>query len=97
MPFYTLTPGAPTSASYPHTGGTLEVVIAEDSVFGAGAEIKIQFETATSSGVYKNIPLTDIKSLKLPDSYELSAGNYRFQLVGGQSNTSIGLRVTSVA
>lgn len=96
MSHYTITVASNPGTVFAHTGGTLEVVISDESVFRASAEIKIQYETAPSSGVYKTLPTTSLISPQVAP-YLLSACNVKAVLIGGDASASIDVRLVSVA
>ena len=96
MSFYTLTTVSPAGGAFTHTGGTLEVIIAKESVLRSSAEITIQYETASGSGVYKTLPETDLKSPTVA-LYQLSACNVKAVLVSGDASTTAEVRLVSVA
>ena len=95
MSHYTITVASNPGTVFAHTGGTLEVVISDESVFRASAEIKIQYETSPASGVYKTLPETDLKSPSVA-LYQLSACNVKAVLVGGDATTTAEVRLVSV-
>lgn len=96
MAHYTITVASNPGAVFPHSGGNLEVIIAEESILRSSAEVTIQYETAPSSGVYKTLPETDLKSPTVA-LYQLSACNVKAVLVGGDSSTVAEVRLVSVA
>lgn len=93
MATYTLTPASPLSAVYAHSGGDMEVIIADapDSLGRASAKLVIQVETATAT-VYINVPGTEF-TFPTKGTYTFKAGNFKFLLTGGDASTSVTVNV----
>lgn len=97
MANYILTPASPTGGIFAHSGGILEVIVAEESILRSSARVVIKYES--TSGVYKTIPTEkqeDVIDTPKTVLLQLSAGNYRAELVGGDSITSADVRLVSV-
>ncbi len=93
MATYTLTTASPLSVAFAHSGGDMEVIVADaaDSLGRASAKMVIQIETA-APGTYINIPQTEF-TYPTKGTYTFKAGNFKFLLTGGDATTSVTVNV----